>query len=193
MSRLQITLSDIDALHARDPQQTNGKANELIYAERMTRWLKQLAPNASEELQIAVRSQHLSRWELPRTNYPTGRTGYLKWRSELGKMHAEKAASIMATNGYNEESQKQTYSLVRKLNLKRDHEAQTLEDCACMVFLEFELSAFVKKHSEDKLIRIIQKTWAKMSSQAQQAALELPFSSEETLLEKSLNSETESA
>ena len=190
MTPLRQTFVDIDTLHARDPQTTAGKANELIYAERMTAWLERLAPNASEELQIAVRSQHLCRWELPRSDYPKGRTGYLQWRSELGKMHAEKAVEVMAQNGYNESSQKQAYSLVRKLNLKKNAQSQTLEDCACLVFLEFEFSGFVAKHAEEKLIPIIQKTWAKMSLQAQQRALKLNFSDQQQdLLTRALGTE----
>ncbi|MET4696209.1 DUF4202 domain-containing protein [Endozoicomonas lisbonensis] len=189
MTPLQKTLVTIDALHARDPKTTAGKAHELLYAERMTRWLKRLVPDASEELQIAVRSQHLCRWEIPRSDYPTGRTGYLRWRSDLGKMHAEKAMQAMMDNGYSEVSQKRVYSLVRKLNLKRNRDTQTLEDCACLVFLEFEFSAFAARHTEDKLIPIVQKTWAKMSPEAQQEALGLEFKpDEQALLGKALNS-----
>lgn len=187
MQALLKTLEDIDTLHSQDPKKTNGKANELIYAERMSAWLEQLESNPSEELQIAVRSQHLCRWQIPRSEHPAGRTGYLQWRSSLGKMHAEKAVSTMAAHGYNEDSQKMVYALVRKLNIKRNPEAQTLEDCACLVFLEYEFSAFATKHSEEKLISIVQKTLAKMSSEARQAALNFSFTdSENDLLEKAL-------
>lgn len=190
MTPLQQTLAAIDTLHASDPQITAGKANELIYAERMTTWLKRLTPDASEELQIAVRSQHLCRWEIPRTDYPTGRTGYLQWRSELGKMHAEKAVAIMADHGFSKASQKAVYGLVLKRNLKRNAEAQTLEDCACLVFLEFDFSGFVARHTEEKLIPIVQKTWIKMSPQAQQMALKLSLSDQQqALLAKALRTE----
>ena len=182
MTSLQRTLASIDSLHASDPKTTAGKPSELLYAERMTRWLKRLSPNAPEELHIAVRSQHLCRWQIPRSDYPTGRAGYLQWRSELGKMHANKAVQAMQENGYDETSQKKVYGLVRKLNLKRNDKAQTLEDCACLVFLEFEFSGFAAKHDEDKLISIVQKTWAKMSSQAQQEALKLDYRAEELAL-----------
>ncbi|AMO58318.1 hypothetical protein GZ77_21575 [Endozoicomonas montiporae] len=182
MIPLQQTLATIDSLHAEDPTTTAGKPTELLYAERMTGWLNRLAPDASEELQIAVRSQHLCRWQIPRSDYPAGRTGYLQWRSELGKMHAETATQVMQKYGYDKTSQKKAYSLIRKLNLKRNEETQTLEDCACLVFLEFEFSAFAIKHTEDKLISIVQKTWGKMSAQAQQKALELNYGSKELAL-----------
>ncbi|MGI9273305.1 MAG: DUF4202 family protein, partial [Endozoicomonas sp.] len=64
-------------------------------------------------------------------------------------------------------------AIIRKQNMKRDSDAQTLEDCACLVFMENDFLPFAAKHTEEKVIRIVQKTWAKMSTQAQQAALGL--------------------
>ena len=65
MSRLENTLKAIDAMHAQDPEkeEINGEsvAAELLYAQRMTEWLEKLEDNPSEEVQIAVRSQHLCR------------------------------------------------------------------------------------------------------------------------------------
>jgi len=55
-------------------------------------------------------------------------------------------------------------ALVRKERLKRDPEAQTLEDIACIVFLEFYAEAFMQKTDDDKLAGILAKTWGKMSS-----------------------------
>ncbi|MCL6272168.1 DUF4202 domain-containing protein [Sansalvadorimonas sp. 2012CJ34-2] len=100
MTQLKQTLHAIDQLHAQDPEQIDGKAKELIYTEDMTRWLEKLNPNASDELRIAVRSQHLCRWEIARAEYPMDRVGYLKWRTDLGKMHARKASEIMAKYGH---------------------------------------------------------------------------------------------
>ncbi|MRI33541.1 DUF4202 domain-containing protein [Endozoicomonas sp. OPT23] len=187
MTRLEKTLAAIDALHAQDPEQENGKAKELIYAENMSGWLQKLNPNASDELQIAVRSQHLCRWEIARSEFPMDRPGYLKWRTELGKLHARKATEVMATEGFSEESYKQVESTVRKLGIKRNADAQTLEDCACLVFIETGFLPFAVKHSEEKIISIVQKTWAKMSKQAQQEALKLNLPEEAlTVIQKAL-------
>lgn len=166
-------LAAIDQLHSADPSQTDGKANELIYAERMTVWLEKLIPNPSGELQIAVRSQHLCRWEILRKDYPMGKAGYYKWRIRLGKLHADKAAECMLQHGYSEDFITKTKSIIRKQDYKNVPDAQTMEDCACLVFIEFEFLGFAAKHTEEKVIDIVQKTWGKMSEKAHQAALAL--------------------
>ena len=187
MSRLQQTLLAIDAQHAQDPKLINGKAEELIYAENCSRWLEALYPEASEELTVAVRSQHLCRWEIPRSDYPMGRTGYLKWRTSLGKLHADKAIATMRANGYNEEECARTEAIIRKQGIKRNAEAQALEDCACMVFIETGFLPFAAKHPEEKIISIVQKTWGKMSEKAQQAALKLDLNADALrLIQKAL-------
>ncbi|GAA4874743.1 DUF4202 domain-containing protein [Ferrimonas pelagia] len=173
MSQLELTLLAIDALHAQDPTLRDGQPAELLYAQRMTRWLKRLAPQGSAELQIAVRSQHLCRWSIPRSTYPMGRTGYLQWRTELAKLHADKALAVMAAQGFDEAAQQRTARIIRKQGIKRDAEVQLLEDCACLVFIEHDFLSFSARHEEAKLIAIVQKTWGKMSERAQQQALQL--------------------
>jgi len=182
MSKLQETLKGIDALHALDPKKETvdgiEKAAELIYAENMSAWLTKLRPEAGDELQIAVRSQHLCRWEIARSEYPMDRPGYLKWRIELGKLHARKAVEVMTTNGYDEEQCKNVEAIIRKQKLKDNPDAQTMEDCACLVFIETGFLPFAAKFTEEKVIDIVQKTWGKMSEQAQQAALALDLPKE---------------
>ncbi|MFK0569968.1 DUF4202 domain-containing protein [Endozoicomonas sp.] len=187
MTRLTETLDVIDQLHAMDPKIIDGTPAELDYARQMTYWLQQLAPDASEELQIAVRSQHLCRWEISRSEYPEGRTGYLQWRTELGKMHARKATEVMEQNGYSEQSCEKASAIIRKQGIKRNQDAQILEDCACLVFLTRDFSAFSVKYPRDKIISIVQKTWKKMSERAQQEALQLPFTeNDKKILEEAL-------
>ena len=45
----------------------------------------------------------------------------------------------------------------------------------CLVFLETYLADFAAQHDEAKLIRILQRTWVKMSDRGHQAALALPL------------------
>ncbi|WP_299728252.1 DUF4202 domain-containing protein [uncultured Endozoicomonas sp.] len=190
MARITDTLAAIDQLHHQDPKKVDGAAAELIYAQQMTQWLQKLVPDASEELQIAVRSQHLCRWDIPRSDYPLGRTGYLQWRTELGKYHAQKALEVMAAQGYSEDSCKAASTIIRKQGIKRNPEVQALEDCACLVFLTQDFSSFAAKHDKEKIIAIVQKTWKKMSEAAQAMALELPFSEHElSLLQEALSAE----
>ncbi|MEM7381538.1 MAG: DUF4202 domain-containing protein [Bacteroidota bacterium] len=155
---------------------------ELLYAKRMTETLKFFAPEASETVQLSARCQHLRRWEIPRERYEMNRVGYLKWRQELKKFHAEKATEILEEVGYDSETIGQVQFLLLKKQLKKSAETQTLEDVICLVFMTYYLEDFAQKHQRDKLIDILQKTWRKMSEKGQAAALELPFSDETALL-----------
>jgi len=64
---------------------------------------------------------------------------------------------------------------------------QLLEDVICLVFLEHYFHEFGQKHSEEKLLPIVQKTWKKMSERAHDAALQLEYAPEDrSLIEKAL-------
>jgi len=175
-SRLDAALARFDALNREDPRQDDGQPHELVYACRMTAWLERLAPDASEELRLAARAQHIGRWRLPRERFPEGRAGYKRWRSECARMHADLAAGILAEVGYRAEEVERVRDLLTKKRLADDPEVQTLEDTACLVFLEHEFAAFAQKHERDKLVDIVRKTWGKMSERgrAAAAALALP-------------------
>lgn len=189
---LDRMLHAIDEANSRDPNQETVDGHELpkelVYGQRMSERLAQFCPNASEHLQIAARAQHIERWIRPRDDYPEGRTGYKKWRAELGLYHAQRTGEIMAEQGYAEEDIERVKFLVQKRQLRRDAETQTLEDVVCLVFLEHYLADFATKHSEDKLIDIIQKTWKKMSPAGHEAALALPLNKDlQALVAKALS------
>jgi uncharacterized protein DUF4202 len=144
-----------------------------VYSRRMTRWLERLEPEASEALRLAARAQHLCRWRLPRADYPEGRQGYLRWRRDCAELHAGLAAEILRDVGYDGDTVARVGDLLRKKDLSSDPEALALEDTACLVFLEHELAAFAPKHDEAKLVRILERTWRKMSPRGHAAALAL--------------------
>src|SRR6185295_19983202 len=174
MAQLDVALARIDAVHAEDPEKdASGEAKELAYARRMSAWLEKLSPGASEELRLATRCQHLRRWSNARSAYPEGKVGYLRWRKESSIAHAALAGEILAQARYDARSVKQVQSLIKKERIKHDPEAQLLEDCACLVFLEYEFAGFAPKHDEAKLVDILRKSWSKMSAQGQAAALAL--------------------
>ncbi len=179
MNRLEATLLAIDDFNAADPniEVDDGQeiAKEQLYSQRMSALLAELCQGASDELEIAVRAQHIGRWKLSRAGYPEGRAGYKTWRSELAELHARLTREIMLSTGYGEASADRVSTLLRKRGLKSDNDVQLLEDCACLVFIRFYLRAFAAKHERDKLVAIIGKTWKKMSKRAQQRALELPL------------------
>lgn len=175
-----------DALNSKDPniEIFEGKkyAKEVLYAQRMSHSLMTFEPNASEVLQLAARCQHLCRWEIARSEYPTGRVGYNQWRNRLKKLHAEKASDVLLNVGYSEEAIKRVQFLVLKKQLKKDVETQTLEDVICLVFLEFYFASFAARHTDEKVIDILRKTWRKMSEKGQAAALKLPLSEDAKIL-----------
>lgn len=151
-------------------------SKELLYAIRMTQCLEKFSPEAEEVLKLAVRCQHLRRWEIPRENYEMNRVGYLKWRNDLKTFHADKASEILKEVGYEDELIQSVRFLLLKKQLKQNQLTQTLEDVICLVFLEFYFEKFSAKYSEEKMISILQKTWKKMSSKGQKAALKLHLS-----------------
>ena len=65
--------------------------------------------------------------------------------------------------------------LLRKQGLKSDPETQTLEDVACLVFLESYFWDFSRLHDEEKIVGILRKTWRKMSARGQEIAREIPL------------------
>jgi len=48
---------------------------------------------------------------------------------------------------------------------------QTLEDVACLVFLENYFADFSTQHDDEKVVSIVAKTWVKMSEAGHKAAL----------------------
>ncbi len=169
--RLSEAIARIDAYNTKDPNH-----EEYLYSQRMSDCLEQYEPDASEALQIAVRAQHIGRWTIPRESYPADRAGYKRWRTDLAAFHADKTGQILREAGYSEELIGRVGSLLRKEELKTDPECQILEDVACLVFLEHEFDDFAANHPDDKLVRILQRTWLKMSPKGRRAALKLDLS-----------------
>lgn len=178
-SPLKAVLADIDAINAEDPnlETDNGNsiAKELLYSQRMTTCLLSHWPDANEQLQIAVRAQHIKRWALKRTDFEAGRAGYMLWRKEQGKLHGELTRDLMLKNGYSEQQADEVAAILRKEKLKSNPLTQTLEDVACLVFICYYFDAFSNAHDEPKVIDIVQKTWRKMSDKAHNIALKTPL------------------
>lgn len=186
-------LAAIDALNESDPnkESLDGRtlSRERIYSERMSTRLVEFCPAASEELQIAARAQHVQRWKSARSDYPEGKAGYYRWRTDLAKMHAQIAAGLMQAASYSASQIAQVEKLLTKQGIKQDPEVQLLEDVICLVFVEHYFLDFAAKHAEPKVIDIVRKTWKKMSPQGQAAALQLNLPSEaKTFLKKALDS-----
>ena len=177
---LTAAYKQFDAANAEDPNQVivDGVTHpkELVFAQRLTKAVLQLDPDASEALQLASRCQHICRWMIPRNTQPMGRAGYLKWRTGLKKFHAEKSAEILRQVGYQDAIILRVQDLNQKKNMASDPDCQTLEDALCLVFLEHQFDDLINNTEEGKMLRIVQKTWAKMSERGQEAAAQLNYS-----------------
>jgi hypothetical protein len=167
----------IDTAHAADPKRDDdGRAAELVYADRMEAWVARLVSAAAPILRLAARCQHLERWSVPRTTFPDGKAGYLKWRQSLYKKQADRARVLLLQAGVPADEADEAATWVAKTALKTNAGTQALEDAACLVFLENEIEAFAAQHADyprEKFVDILKKTWRKMSPAAQQAALRL--------------------
>ncbi|MFM1942485.1 MAG: hypothetical protein RI897_1467 [Verrucomicrobiota bacterium] len=183
VDRYEEAVRRIDAVNAGDPRwiECGGERvpYELFYSHRVVGWVERLSPGASEALRLAARSQHICRWESPRSGYPMDRAGYLKWRADLKQLHARKSGEILAAAGYGEELIDRVRALNLKQGLGRDAEVQVLEDALCLVTLQFQLADLMRKTEREKLVSILQKTWRKMSELGREAALGLEYSEEE--------------
>src|SRR2546425_2176013 len=86
-TRFDAAIRRFDEENSRDPNLETvegvSRPRELLYAERLTDWVLRLLPDASEELRLAARCQHVCRWMIPRRAYEMTRAGYLKWRNDL--------------------------------------------------------------------------------------------------------------
>ena len=176
-SRLAQAFAAIDAANAADPNTiTYGgeeQPKELCHSRLATEWLDRLAPEATEAQKLAARAHHLRRWEIPRDSYPKDRAGYLRWRTELSRFHAEETAKLLADAGYDAETIERVKAIIRKRNLKGDTEVQTHEDVLCLVFLSTQLDMLAADLETDKLIEVLAKSLNKMSEEGRQQALRL--------------------
>ncbi len=164
----------IDAAHAADPKRAaDGRPAELVYADRMEAWVVRAAADPTPLLRLAARCQHLERWSVPRTTFPDGKAGYLKWRQSLYKKQADRAQALLLQAGVPAAEAGEAATWVAKTALKTNPGTQALEDAACLVFLENEIEAFAAQHADyprEKFVDIIRKTWKKMSPRAQELA-----------------------
>ncbi|MEM1048993.1 MAG: DUF4202 domain-containing protein [Pseudomonadota bacterium] len=172
-------MAAIDAANEADPDTSEGAPAALLYGQRMSSELERLFPDASDALRAAARGQHIERWILKRTDYPQGRAGYLTWRRDLARHHAERVGAIMAEAGFDPDAIAAAGQMLRKEGIKRNPEVQALEDVICFVFLKWYFADFATRQEPEKLQRIVDKMARKMSVEGRARVLvefELPGS-----------------
>ena len=92
----------------------------------------------------------------------------------------------MAACGYGPEECAKVATILTKRELRSDADTQLLEDVACMVFLERYFAEFYQQKADydrEKWLRIVRRTWAKMSPTGHEAALKLAAGMPAHLLE----------
>ncbi len=180
--RLARAIEALDAANVEDPTRVelDGelRPRELAHAELATRWVRRLRPDAGEELLLAARGHHLRRWAVPRASAPAGRAGYLRWRADLQRRHAEEVGAILRAAGYDGDAVARVGAIVRKERLRSDAEVQVLEDALCLVFLEMQYEELRARLDAEQMEHVLRRTWRKMSTSARELALGLPLSEE---------------
>lgn len=184
--RFEEAIAAIDAANADDPVRVvvrgRERPKEQAHAELVTEWVRALRPDASDALLLAARAHHLRRWTVPRSTYPAGRVGYLRWRRDLHEQHARDVAGILEGVGYDTTTVARVQDLVRKRGLGRDPEVQALEDALCLVFLETQFHDMVTRLDPETLAGVVRKTVAKMSPEAVARVQDLPLDPDDLAL-----------
>lgn len=177
---LRAGIDAIDACNAQDPNvlvvDGVGRPKELVHAERMSRWLVVLDPAADPAQQLAARGHHLRRWVSPRSSFPDGRAGYLRWRTEHKKRQAAELGDLLAEVGVPADEIERVRAIVAKQGLGTDPAAQTHEDALCLVFLESQFDELTDKLGDEHMVEVVRRTARKMSPRALELAGTLPFS-----------------
>ncbi len=182
MSKLEHAFRLFDDYNRQDPRTITWGGEtypqEYFFALKLHDWVLKLDRNASEELLLASRSQHIGRWEIPRESYAEGREPYLKWRKDLALHHAKVTARLMREAGYDEEMIERISQIILKKRIKVDADVQTMENALCLVFLEFQFEDFRKKYTDEpeKMVNILHKSLLKMDTHGHNFALRLSYS-----------------
>ncbi|CAN5469653.1 hypothetical protein BH23ACT3_BH23ACT3_07000 [soil metagenome] len=189
--RLVSVSAAIDAANAGDPNEVAVRGETLplalAHGRLAAEWVTRLAGGAPDDVPdtvaIAARAHHLRRWEVPRTSYPEGRPGYLRWRRDQKRRHADLVGELMATAGYDHDEIARVQALTRREGLGTDPETQLVEDAACLVFIETQLAEMADRFEREHLLEVIRKTARKMSPAALAAVDHIDLGpSERTLL-----------
>jgi uncharacterized protein DUF4202 len=182
MSRYDDAVAAIDAANADDPTTIAVRGSveplALVHGRLATEWVRRLRPDAPEPVLLAARAHHLRRWEVPRSSYPEGRAGYLRWRRDQKARHATDVATILGPAGYDDSEIARVQALIKREGLGSDPDTQLVEDAACLVFVETQLVSTAASLEPDHMVTVLQKTANKMSTSALALLAEVPLTDE---------------
>jgi hypothetical protein len=191
--RYAAAIAAIDGANADDPTRIVVRGVELPLARAhgvlAAEWVAELHPDADEAWLLAARAHHLRRWELPRSSYEAGRAGYLKWKRDQRRRHADDAGAILSGIGYDADAIDRVQTLIRRDHLATDAGSKAIEDAACLAFVETQLADVATKLDRAHLIDVLRKTAKKMTPEGAAAIDRIPLGDEEReLLAEALGS-----
>jgi hypothetical protein len=182
-ARFSEAIKKIDAANQEDPRSEivdgHAQPRELLFAQRVYRRVEQLVAEPSEELLLAARAHTLRRWRIARDRYPMTTVGYHQWRDALAQFHADEAESILRAARYPVDKIQKVRDFITKENWPEDKEACVLEDADCLVFLETKLPDYIDAWDESKTLRILRRTFRKMTSEGRTQAFQLELGERE--------------
>jgi hypothetical protein len=180
--RFDRAIAAIDAANQVDPNHIEVRGElrpkELAHAELVTEWVRRLRPEPSEPLLLAARAHHFRRWISPRTSYPDGRAGYLRWRRDQSQRQAADVGALLDDAGYDELTIERVQAIMRKRDLASDPDVQALEDAMCLVFLETQCDDLASRLETEHMIEILRKSMGKMSPGGIDMVAQVPLSAE---------------
>lgn len=168
--REAVTAATIDAANDDDPDRVVVDGADRPLQQTLGRvasvWVDRLDPTAGPAQRLAARAHHLRRWETPRSDYPEGRAGYLRWRRDARARHAADVGVLMEGEGWDPATIETVQGLVVKQGLGSDPRAQTHEDAVCLAFLTVQLDDVAERLGRDRTVEVLRRTVAKMSPEA---------------------------
>lgn len=160
----------IDTANAEDPTSVPWEGSPvpkaLLQGRLATVWLDRLVPHANDGVRLACRAHHLRRWAIPRSSYPDGRPGYLRWRRDQKTAHAEALRGLLEPLEVADATVSHACRLVQRADLGSDPDAQAVEDVACLVFCQTDLDDLLARLGPQRTADAVVKTTRKMSAAA---------------------------
>lgn len=154
----------IDAAHREDPVIEDNEKAELLYSNRMLEVLTTVAPDASAELKLAAKVQHMQRWGVPRNTFSIDKKGYYLWRAAVMEHQLSVSTSLLSRAGVSTESIEIVVDALKNKNDKTNANASVIEDTACLVFIKWYLTEFIGQFDKEKAQNILVRTAKKMSA-----------------------------
>ncbi len=157
----------IDKVHNQDPNSelVDGVEVkvELLYSNRMLSVLHKVALEASLELKLAAKCQHMSRWSIPRATFSMDKKGYYQWRVAIMEHQLSATTQTLKEAGVDDESITIIVDALKNKADKTHLNASIIEDTACLTFIKWYLVPFAEQFDVAKATVILKKTAAKMS------------------------------